>query len=100
MNEQIEEAAVEAPARAKKPVKKAKRKSVAEAKPIVGGEFAGVSAHQCCSGCTPARCVITTIALCGHPYKANLHNAGPKTKAKIAAVKKLLKHQMIDAEKL
>lgn len=103
MNEQIEsitEAPAPKQAKRKKVVKRAKRKIGTEAKPIAGGEYAGISAHQCCTNCTAERCVITTIALCGHPYKASLHNAGPKTKARIIEVRKLLKHQMIDAEKL
>lgn len=102
MSEQIEpvvEAPAPKPARKKKIVRR-KAKASTEAKPVAGGEYAGISANQCCSACTEARCVITTVGVCGHPYKVNLHNAGPKTKARIMQVKKLLKHQMVDADKL
>jgi len=105
MSEQIEAVTETSPPPIKKkakPVKRAKvkRKILTEPTPISGGEYAGISAHQCCAGCNAERCVITTVGVCGHPYKANLHNAGPKTKARVLQVKKLLKHQMIDADKL
>lgn len=96
MNTDLNESA-EQPKPAKKKVKaKAKRKPSDKAVPIKGGEYAGVSAVDCCGGCTAPRCVITTIGVCGHPYKASLPSAGPKTKAKIIEVKKLLRHQKID----
>ncbi len=85
----------EQPARPAK--KKARRKVSDKPVPVRGGEFAGLSATDCCADCTEDRCVITTVALCGHPFKASLHNAGPKTKAKIMEARKLIRHQKIDA---
>lgn len=100
MNEQIEQV-TEQPARRKPTKKRAKSRRPepkTEQKPFKAtGEYEGITGNSCCTNCTAERCVITTVALCGHPYKGSLPNAGPKTKARIMDVKKLLKHQKIEA---
>lgn len=109
MNEQTEQV-VEAPARAKKPAKtfaraksgKAKQKRVKAQIPdtrVVGGPFAGVSASRCCNACTEKRCVISTVSICKHPNKTADNGCGPVTMANRIMVRKLIKHQIIDAEK-
>ena len=92
-----------APPKAKRRVKaKAKAKRQAKPKvdtadaPIKGGEFAGVSASACCTGCTAERCLISTVNVCKHPYKTGDAGCGPITMENRLKVRKLIKHQMID----
>ncbi|HEY2229776.1 MAG TPA: hypothetical protein VGI22_18965 [Xanthobacteraceae bacterium] len=34
--------------------------------------YAGISARQCPTACTPERCVITGEDICSHPFKGGL----------------------------
>ncbi|WP_316176256.1 hypothetical protein [Bradyrhizobium sp. SZCCHNRI1073] len=112
MTEAIE--AIEEPAAPKpKPVKRRKTK---RAKPVRkprpaapadivepdqpvyegAGDLAGISASACPAGCTADRCVISTVAICKHPFKTADNGCGPITMANRERARKLIKHQMID----
>lgn len=67
------------------------------AAPKPTNEFAGITATTCCAGCTPDRCVISTVAVCKHPYKSSDAGCGPVTMRNRLAAKKLLKKQKVDA---
>lgn len=95
--------ATEAPkSPARRKVKRAKprrRQEATTAEPKAAkNEFAGVSANRCCDACTPDHCVISTVDLCKHPYKTGDSGCGPITMANRAKVKKLIKHQLIEAK--
>jgi uncharacterized phage protein gp47/JayE len=99
MNEQIDEVPVVKPPKPRKQVKKrasAKRETKPNDVPARGGEFAGVSATSCCAACTAERCVISTVDICKHPYKTADSGCGPVTMKNRIAVRKILKHQIID----
>ena len=82
--------------RAAKPKRKPVRKpKAAAAEPP--DEFAGLTARDCCTGCNEKKCVITSAPFCGHPYKASHPGAEPNVQRRIAAAKKALAHQKIEA---
>lgn len=87
-----------APAKPKRKAKPRKRAAKPSTKdiPIAGGEFAGVSATQCCAGCSPARCLISTVDICKHPFKTSDSGCGPVTRQNREKVRKLIKHQLVD----
>lgn len=96
MSEAQEQATeIKAPAR-KKPKK---RKAAKRAKPVATvatGEFAGITAKDCPSGCTAGRCVISTVGVCAHPYKSATNGFGPVTLGNRDKARKLIKHQVVD----
>lgn len=82
-----------------KPKRKYKRHAAAKPKVAAPPEFEGITPTDCCSGCGPDKCVITGIALCGHPFKGGLQPAlmgKPDVVARFTRVKKALAHQKID----
>lgn len=81
----------------KRPKQAKRAKPSTDDKPIVGGKFSGVSASSCCADCTADCCVISTVGVCKHPYKSSDSGCGPVTMENRAAVRKLIKHQIIDA---
>lgn len=102
MNESLTETPV-APVPKRRGPNKKKRNARAAPKqtkdvnePVKDGEFAGVSATNCCAACTPERCVISTVDVCKHPFKTADSGCGPVTMKNRLRVRKLLKHQMID----
>ena len=78
------------------PRKPAKRRA-APPKQAAPDEFAGLTARDCCEGCSEKRCVITQTAFCGHPFKSSHSGAAPAVFARIARAKKRLAHQKIEA---
>lgn len=96
--------AVEAPPAAKRKVKKAKRAKPARApspstadRPVeTKDELSGISVTACPSACTAARCVISTVGVCKHPFKTSESGCGPITMRNRERALKLIKHQMID----
>lgn len=63
---------------------------------VENGQFAGITAKDCPSGCTAGRCVISTVGVCAHPYKSAVNGFGPVTMANREKARKLIKHQMVD----
>lgn len=61
-----------------------------------GNEFAGMTFTRCALGCTPERCVISTVSICKHPYLAPPNGCGPVTLANRDRATKYLKRQKID----
>ena len=87
---------------AKAPAKRKKRKATKKAviaRPArdAGGELAGITGKACPSACTAERCVISTVAVCKHPFKSSMNGCGPITLANRERARKLIKHQKIDA---
>jgi hypothetical protein len=53
-------------------------------------DLSGMTVSDCCSACTAERCVISTVAVCKHPYKSGVSGCGPITMAnRVAAIKYL-----------
>jgi hypothetical protein len=52
-----------------KPKRKYTRRAKPAARPV---EFAGLTATDCCDGCTETRCVISGSNVCSHPHKGGL----------------------------
>ncbi len=77
---------------------KTPKKKTKKAKPVVTKDnpFAGITANACPTACTPARCVISTVGICKHPYKSSVNGCGPRTMENRDKAKKLIKHQMVD----
>jgi len=102
MNESLTENTIIAPApkrrgpNKKKRVVRAKAEPQSKDAPVKDGEFAGISATSCCSGCTPECCVISTVEICKHPYKTADSGCGPITMKNRLKARKLIKHQMVD----
>jgi len=92
------------PKPAKAPARRKARKRAKPAAPKTAdrpvttgaGEFAGISATRCPAACTVDRCVISTVAVCKHPFMTGDSGCGPTTMANRARAKKLIKHQLIN----
>lgn len=83
----------------KKKQRRARRARAAAPKPETASEFAGMTSQFCPTACTEKRCVISTVGICKHPYKAGDADCGPITVANRIKAKKYLEHLRIDAEK-
>jgi len=87
-----------AEAPATEPTKKAnrarrKRKVAKAPKPKPVAEFAGLTVHDCCSGCNASGCIISGKSYCGHPFKGGLQGRDMQNDPAIArlnAAKKML----------
>jgi hypothetical protein len=53
-------------------------------------DFLGLTATQCPTACTAARCVISTVAQCKHPLKSSDDGCGPITLCNRVAARKFL----------
>jgi len=63
----------------------------------VPDEFAGMTEIECCSACNAERCVISSINVCGHPFKGGQIPPGDgKALARSLRAKKVLAHHKID----
>lgn len=92
----------------KNPIKRRKKKAKVARKPRAervepdkpvyegAGDLAGISASKCPKACTEKRCVISTVAVCKHPFLSADNGCGPITMENRIRAKKLIKHQMID----
>jgi hypothetical protein len=92
-----------APKKRRKPARKAKAKPRAAAPPApISGEFAGLTARECCDKCrADARCLISAegSGVCSHPNKGGVRGTDMNVAAVIsrgARAAKLLKHQKIE----
>lgn len=68
--------------------------------PVASGEFDGMTATACCDACNIDRCIITGIALCGHPKKGGLQPmlmTKPDILSRYERAKKSLAHLKVDA---
>lgn len=84
------------------------RKRPKRAKPVANesqqpmkapAEFAGLTEQDCCADCCMEKCVITGMALCGHPFKGGLQPAlmsKPDIVERFGRAKKALAHRKID----
>lgn len=91
-----QEPEIKAPAK-RKVKRKAKRRAASVPKAAkVSGEFAGITAKDCPHACTAARCCISTVNVCAHPYKSAVNGFGPVTMANRERARKLIKHQMVE----
>lgn len=101
MSEAAPKEEAEKPAAAPKPRRKPQKRRVARApmaaKPAVDNQFAGVTQSDCCLACTTDRCVISTVNLCKHPLKTGDAGCGPITMRNREAVRKIIKHQIVEA---
>jgi len=107
VNEQTNEPAPEQPKKRMgwpKGRKRGPRKVKAEAKTAaVPTELEGLTAQECCNDCRQERCVITGMALCGHPFKGGLQSVlmnNPNVMQRYRRAKKILAHQKVDATRM
>lgn len=57
--------------------------------------------YECCPGCTPERCVISGVNVCGHPFKAGQVPAHDQAAVeRYNRAKAVLRHQMVDMGRL
>lgn len=81
--------------------KAARRKAPAAASPGAKppSEFAGITAVDCCNGCTVEHCVISEMNVCAHPMKGGLQSAlmsNPDVMRRHRAAKTYLARAKID----
>lgn len=63
-------------------------------------ELAGLTRQECPVDCSPDRCVITRVGICGHPSKGGLQGGflgKPDVVARYQQARKVLAHANIDA---
>jgi hypothetical protein len=56
--------------------------------------FAGLSRRECCTGCTPERCILSEAAQCIHPAKGGMqahHTRDPALVRRFDAAQELLR---------
>jgi predicted metal-binding protein len=64
-----------------------------------GNEFAGMTAADCCDACKETNCIITGIAICGHPMKGALQARlmmNREVVARYKRAKQVLAHAKLD----
>ncbi len=77
--------------------KYAKRRAAPTPKEPKVKPFAGVSATKCCDGCTEEKCLISTVAVCKHPFKTGDSGCGPVTLKNREEVRRIVKRQKAEA---
>jgi hypothetical protein len=63
-------------------------------------DLSGLTRDECPYGCTPEKCVITGINLCGHPAKGGLQpgqKSDPEILRRYNAARRYLAHERTDA---
>ena len=79
----LSETPTSAPKKPRRKPRRAKpRKAAANPKP--SGQFSGLTAVDCPSGCNVNGCVISGKAYCGHPYKGGLQGRDLHNDAAVA----------------
>ena len=62
-------------------------------------QLAGLSASDCPFDCNAEKCLISCMAICGHPGKGGLQSAmqnDPEAMARYNQARKILAHQKVD----
>lgn len=87
-------------ARAKAQATLAAKRAAASPKPADPGEFASLTAADCCKACGPNGCAISGKSYCAHPRKGGLQGrdmSDPDAIARFGRAKKMLGHLGVEA---